>query len=254
MKKKIILLISLLSLTSCNDPMFFEGKKATEEEVNAFISNISDNRTFLKPGWYEYNCEQISSSIHKDNDNNKYNIVNKFVYNIKVLVDKSSTSNKLELKKIVGTQKRYDLNVSDSNSLYVTYEYYGIGNEIFILIKDERTNEIQTIGSEKYNFLFTPKFFETYDKYHENSYIKENSIHFKFCIEEEGIISNKDLAFSYDDKYNLNKGKYKIDLKYLYNDDWCTLKSVETIEPCEEQTFEVRKDYEEETIWKYLII
>ena len=39
MNKKIILLIPLL-LTSCNDPMFFEGKKATEEEVNAFISNI----------------------------------------------------------------------------------------------------------------------------------------------------------------------------------------------------------------------
>ena len=87
-----------------------------------------------------------------------------------------------------------------------------------------------------------------------HGYIKENSIHFKFCIEEEGFISNKDLAFSYDDKYNLNKGKYKIDLKYLFNDDWCTLKSVETIEPCEEQTFEVRKDYEEEAIWKYLII
>ena len=30
----------MLLLTSCNDPMFFEGKKATEEEVNAFISNM----------------------------------------------------------------------------------------------------------------------------------------------------------------------------------------------------------------------
>ena len=39
MKKKL-LIIPLLLLTSCNDPMFFEGKKATEEEVNAFISNI----------------------------------------------------------------------------------------------------------------------------------------------------------------------------------------------------------------------
>ena len=97
MKKKL-LIIPLLLLTSCNDPMFFEGKKATEE-VNAFISNISDNETFLKPGWYEYNCEEITSSVYKDKDNNKYNIVNKFVYNIKVLVDKSSTSNKLELKK-----------------------------------------------------------------------------------------------------------------------------------------------------------
>lgn len=135
--------------------MFFEGKKATPEEMQLIIDNIDNNGAFIKPGWYEYNCEEITSSIHKNNDNNKYNIVNKFVYNIKVLVDKSSTSNKLEFKKIVGTQKRYDLNASDSNSLYVTYEYCGIGNGIFILIKDERTNEIRTIGSEKYNFLFT---------------------------------------------------------------------------------------------------
>ena len=251
MKKKL-LIIPLLLLTSCNDPMFFEGKKATEEEVNAFISNISDNGTFLKPGWYEYNREEILSSIIEDKDNNKHNITTKYVYNIKVLLDGSETNGFLNFKKLVGTEKLY--NLKQNNELYRSYEYYGLEKEMFILIKHEKTNEIQTIGSEKYSFLFTPEFFETYDKYNENSYIKENSIHFKFCIEEEGIISNKDLAFSYDDKYNLNKGKYKIDLKYLFNDDWCTLKSVETIEPCEEQTFEVRKDYEEEAIWKYLII
>ena len=39
MKKKL-LIIPLLLLTSCNDPMFFEGKKATEEEVNAFIGHF----------------------------------------------------------------------------------------------------------------------------------------------------------------------------------------------------------------------
>ena len=253
MKKKL-LIIPLLLLTSCNDSMFFEGKKATEEEVNAFISNISDNRTFLKPGWYEYNCEQISSFIHKDKDNNKYNIVNKCVYNIKVLVDKSSTSNKLELKKIVGTQKRYDLNASDSNSLYATYEYYGIGNEIFILIKDERTNEIQTIGSEKYSFLFHPHFFEKLDKNYDATYIKENSIHFKFDNRDSNKRSHIDLAYLYDDQYNLKIGKYEAKLKNLYNIDGSSLELSETIEPCEEQTFEVRKDYEEEAIWKYLII
>lgn len=253
MKKKL-LIIPLLLLTSCNYPMFFEGKKTTEEEVNAFISNISDNETFLKPGWYEYNCEQISSFIHKDNDNNKYNIVNKCVYNIKVLVDKSSTSNKLELKKIVGTQKRYDLNASDSNSLYVTYEYYGVGNEIFILIKDERTNEIQTIGSGKYSFLFHPHFFEKLDKNYDATYIKENSIHFKFDNRDSNKKSHIYLAYLYDDQYNLKIEKYEAKLKNLYNIDGSSLELSETIEPCEEQTFEVRKDYEEEAIWKYLII
>ena len=98
MKKKL-LIIPLLLLTSCNDPMFFEGKKATPEEMQSVIDNIDNNGAFIKPGWYEYNCEEITSSVYKDNDNNKYNIVNKFVYNIKVLVDKSSTSNKLEFKK-----------------------------------------------------------------------------------------------------------------------------------------------------------
>lgn len=65
---------------------FFEGKKATEEEVNVFISNISDNGTFLKPGWYEYNRRRDSFFNYWDKDNNKYNITTKYVYNIKVLL------------------------------------------------------------------------------------------------------------------------------------------------------------------------
>ena len=252
MKKKIILLISLLSLTSCNDPMFFEGKKATEEEVNAFISNISDNGTFLKPGWYEYNREEILSSIIEDKDNNKHNITTKYVYNIKVLLDGSETNGFLNFKKLVGTKKLY--NLKQNNELYRSYEYYGLEKEMFILIKHEKTNEIQTKGSEKYSFLFHPHFFEKLDKNYDATYIKENSIHFKFDNRDSNKRSHIDLAYSYDDQYNLKIGKYEAKLKNLYNFDGSSLELSETIEPCEEQIFEVRKDYEEEAIWKYLII
>lgn len=251
MKKKL-LIIPVLLLTSCNDPMFFEGKKATEEEVNAFISNVSDNRTFLKPGLYEYNCEEILSSIIEDKDNNKHNITTKYVYNIKVLLDGSETNGFLNFKKLVGIEKLY--NLKQNNELYRSYEYYGLEKEMFILIKHEKTNEIQTKGSEKYSFLFHPHFFEKLDKNYDATYIKENSIHFKFDNRDSNKRSHIDLAYLYDDQYNLKIGKYEAKLKKLYNIDGSSLELSETIEPCEEQTFEVRKDYEEEAIWKYLII
>ena len=57
MKKK--LLIIPLLLTSCNDPMFFEGKKATHEEMQSVIDKIDNNGAFIKPSWYEYNAEII---------------------------------------------------------------------------------------------------------------------------------------------------------------------------------------------------
>ena len=167
-------------------------------------------------------------------------------------MDGSETNGFLNFKKLVGTEKLY--NLKQNNELYRSYEYYGLENEMFILIKHEKTNEIQTKGSEKYSFLFHPHFFEKLDKNYDATYIKENSIHFKFDNRDSNKRSHIDLAYSYDDQYNLKIGKYEAKLKNLYNFDGSSLELSETIEPCEEQTFEVRKDYEEEAIWKYLII
>lgn len=250
MKKKL-LIIPLLLLTSCNDPMFFEGKKATPEEMQSVIDKMDNNGAFIKHGWYEYNAEEIRTNYFK---NNNYTYISKFVYNFKFLAGSTSDNGYLRFEKLIGTRKMFKGSKNNPDEFMTTYEYFANETDIIMFTKDETTNDATTTKTKRYSFFFNTFFLNFYSDNYKEFYVKENAVHIKINNKIDNIYSSKNIAFSYDDKYNLNKGKYKVDFKYLFNDDWCTLKSVETIEPCEEQTFEVRKDYEEEAIWKYLII
>ena len=84
-------------------------------------------------------------------------------------------------------------------------------------------------------------------------YIKENNIHIKFYGKLNDGYMNRDLAFSYDKNYDLKIGKIKMDMELPNEKEIYKKTSFETLTLCEEQDFEIRKDYEEKTIYKYNI-
>lgn len=249
MKKKL-LIIPLLLLTSCNDPMFFEGKKATPEEMQSIIDNIDNNGAFIKPGWYEYNAEINENHSFKGN-NDPY--IKKSIYNIKFLASNKENYGVLDFEKLIGT-KKVTKGLKSENDPYVkSFEYFGNENEMFIISKDEKTNEIRTMGSEEYSFVFNPIFLNFYSKGYKSMYIKENDIHINFDSKIDDTSFKRDLAFSYDENYNLKMGKFKMTIKVDNNEELYTETTVETLIPCEEQIFDIRKDYEEDTKYRFFI-
>ncbi len=247
MKKKL-LIIPLLLLTSCNDPMFFEGKKATHEEMQSVIDKIDNNGAFIKPSWYEYNAEIIETYTH----NNHSVDIAKSIYNIKFLTGIKFDSGILGFQRLIGTRKNYEKLNNKSDKYVKYYEYFGNENEMFICIHDIENGEIHTKGNDKHSLIFNPLFLIFYSDNYE-LYIKENNIHIKFYGKLNDGYMNRDLAFSYDKNYDLKIGKIKMDTELPNEKEIYKKTSFETLTLCEEQDFEIRKDYEEKTIYKYNI-
>ena len=78
-------------------------------------------------------------------------------------------------------------------------------------------------------------------------------IHINFDSKIDDTSFKRDLAFSYDENYNLKMGKFKMTIKVDNDEELYTETTVETLIPCEEQIFDIRKDYEEETKYRFFI-
>ena len=238
MKKKL-LIIPLLLLTSCNDPMFFEGKKATPEEMQSVIGNIDNNGAFIKPGWYEYNAEEIRTNYFK---NNNYTYISKFVYNFKFLAGSTSDNGYLRFEKLIGTRKMFKGPKNNPDEFMTTYEYFVNETDIIIFTKDETTNDATTTKTKRYSFFFNTFFLNFYRDNYKEFYVKENAVHIKINNKIDNIYSSKNIAFSYDENYNLNLGKIKQEMKVYPKEEIITELMTETLIPCEEQDFEMKEE------------
>ena len=188
-----LILLSTILCTSCDyEPLFFKtNKKATLDELNSFMDNISTVGTFVPDGWYKYNYVAVI---------NDEEVTSNYTFKIKNRAPKDLNDSYYEITDLIGVANQPN---GDS------YRYY-CNENIYIVEYRTSNGEVKRIGSATKRIRLSIPYILDYDRaflkkcFNEFEwYINFNSI----CMqtpEVEGVIHGK-LTFGVSYNYNFSK-------------------------------------------------
>ena len=193
-RKLLIVLLSTILCTSCDyEPLFFKtNKKATLDELNSFMNNISAVGTFVPDGWYKYNYVAVI---------NDKEVTDNYTFKIKNRAPRDLNDSYYEITDLIGVS-----NQSNGD----TYRYY-CNEDIFILEYESSNGEVRRIGSATKRMNLRIPYILGYDRaFLKNCfnsfewYIHYNSICLQTPKEEGSIIDDK-LTFGVSYNHDFSK-------------------------------------------------